>query len=316
MGQATVIHLCSTRGPGPGGSTYDIVFAGAYDAPAAEKKFNELLAGNKDALKKIIVLPLDVTSEKSVRDAASAAESTMTKISSVGLMAVVNYHGVAFNGPTEYMPISMFMRQHDVNYIGNLRMVQAFMPLIKSACGNIPEGHRARLIFTGTGGGPCSPCPSLLSAYMSSKFAVEAMCQSLRMEMHMLGRPVDCCMINPGFVKPTMLMQDGVALTEKMWKSCRESMGGDDVAKDEYGAMMNHFVKYSAAVPGEHVSKVAQAADDALTANRPRTSYKVGIDSKLAPIAGMLPTGPRELLARHGMFGILSPAGVVSGYKV
>ena len=42
----------------------------------------------------------------------------------------------------------------------------------------------------------------------------------------------------------------------------------------------------------------------------------VGIDSKLAPIAGMLPTGAREWLARNGIYGFLSPAKTVKGYRV
>jgi len=293
-----------------------LLFQGAYDAAGAEKNFAKLLAGNEQALKKIVVVPLDVTSDKSVGNAASTTALHMAKTPTVGLTSVINFHGVAFNGPTEYMPIAMYQRQHDVNYIGNLRMVQAFLPLVKSAVGSVSAGHRARFIFTGTGGGACSPCPSLLSAYMSSKFAVEAMCQSLRMEMHMLGRPIDCCVINPGFVKPTMLMEEGIRMTTKMWGGCRDAMEGSTAAEDEYGPMMEHFVKYSAAVPGEHVSAVARAADDALTAYMPRTSYKVGIDSKLAPIVGLLPTGLRELMARHGMYGKLSPAGTVKGYEV
>jgi hypothetical protein len=62
---------------------------------------------------------------------------------------------------------------------------------------------------------------------------------------------------------------------------------------------------YSAAVPGTHVSEVCLAAEHALTAS------KVGIDSKLAPIIGMLPTGVREKISLHGMYIILSPAGAV-----
>ena len=48
----------------------------------------------------------------------------------------------------------------------------------------------------------------------------------------------------------------------------------------------------------------------------PKSSYKVGIDSKVAPIVGMLPTGIREYITRHGIYGKLSPIGYVKGYKV
>jgi NAD(P)-dependent dehydrogenase (short-subunit alcohol dehydrogenase family) len=210
------------------------------------------------------------------------------------------------------MPMNMYQRQHDVNYMGNIRMTQQFLPLLKKASSS---SNRGRIVFTGTGGGPVSPCPPLLSAYMSSKFAAEAMAQCLRMELRMMNIPIDCSVINPGFVKPTMLMEEGKKLTSKMWKACEQDQG-NNVAEDEYGPMMEHFMLYSAAVPGTHVSEVCLAAERALTANSPRSSYKVGIDSKLAPIVGMLPTGVRETISLHGMYGILSPAGTVRGYCV
>ena len=80
--------------------------------------------------------------------------------------------------------------------------------------------------------------------------------------------------------------------------------------------MMDHFLEYSVLQPGTHVSKICDAAEHALLAPVPRTSYKVGIDSKLAPIVGMMPTGMRETIARHGIYGVLSPAGTVKGYQV
>lgn len=116
-------------------------------------------------------------------------------------------------------------------------------------------------------------------------------------------------------VKPTMLMEEGKKLTDKMWKVC-EAKQGSSIAKNEFGPLMDHFLKYSALQPGTHVSKVAEAAEHALLATVPRSSYKVGIDSKLAPIVGMMPTGMRETIARHGMYGVLSPAGTVKGYQV
>ena len=75
-------------------------------------------------------------------------------------------------------------------------------------------------------------------------------------------------------------------------------------------------MEYAALQPGTHVSFVAKAAEHALTAMFPRSSYKVGIDSKLAPIVGMMPTGMRDTISRHGVYGILSPNGTVKGYKV
>jgi NAD(P)-dependent dehydrogenase (short-subunit alcohol dehydrogenase family) len=307
MGQATVVHLTKTNTPE---NSYDKIFAGCFNAKASLEALETLLG--KELMKKVVVVPLDVTSDDSVKQAAQKVDNAMKELKSVGLLGLINFHGVAFNGPVEYMPLSMYQRQLDVNYVGNIRMAQAFLPLLKNVATPTQPG---RLVFTGTGGGPCTPCPPLLSAYMSSKFAGEAFAQSLRMELHMRRIPIDCAVINPGFVKPTMLMEEGAKLTDKMWKAC-EDASGSTVAKDEFGPLMNHFTEYSALQPGTHVSVVCQAAEHALTSHSPRSSYKVGIDSKLAPIAGMLPTGVREALALHGIYGVLSPAGTVQGYKI
>ena len=135
-------------------------------------------------------VPLDVTSNESVAtDAKTVSQKTKE------LTALINYHVIAFNGPIEYMPIKMYQCQHEVNYIGNIRMTQNFLSLLKSTSSS--KGARKRIIFTGTSGGPCIPCPPLLSAYMSSKFSCEAMVQCLRMEISVMDHDVDICVINP-----------------------------------------------------------------------------------------------------------------------
>jgi NAD(P)-dependent dehydrogenase (short-subunit alcohol dehydrogenase family) len=315
MGKETALHLAQKG--------YDGVFAGCFNLAVATKDFLDACKERNIDASRIIPITLDVTSEDSVKGAAETVKSTLRNKEGPynHLLALVNFHGVAYNGPAEYMPCDFYTKQLDVNFVGNIRMVQAFLPMIKEgvaavrALGGKDACRRGRVVFTGTGGGACSPCPSLLSAYMSSKFACEAFCQSLRMELYMMNHPIDCCMINPGFVKPTMLIEVGQRLAEQMWSRCKEKLNSD-VARVEYGEMFDHFNRYSALQPGTHVSKVAEAADRALTAHRPWTSYKVGPDSKAAPIVGMLPTGIREWVARHGMYGVLSPAGKVKGYTV
>lgn len=87
--------------------------------------------------------------------------------------------------------------QLQVNFFGNLRVIQSFLPLMKERSPDV----QGRIVFTGTGGGACSPCPPLLTAYMASKFATEAYCQSLQAELFMTYANIKCCMINPGFGK-------------------------------------------------------------------------------------------------------------------
>lgn len=131
----------------------------------------------------------------------------------------------------------------------------------------------------------------------------------------MLDVGIDACVINPGFVKPTMLMSEGLKITDKMWEACREELGSD-LARDEFGPMMEHFIEHADKMPGTHVSEVVNACEHALLSHVPRTSYKVGIDSKVGAIVGMMPTGLREFITLNGIYGFLGPAGPLSGYKV
>ena len=311
MGQATVIGFVQNQS---NDNKYEQIFAGCYNKQLALQHFDKVLT--KEQRQYVTVVPLDVTSDDSVMEAVKTIQTWIdSNQQSVGLSGLIQYHGVAYNGPASYMPMSMYQRQLEVNFVGSIRVVQAMLPLLKQYAKSSSNNNRSRIVLTGTGGGPCSPCPPLLTAYMSSKFALEAYSQSLRQEMYMTNSKIDICVINPGFVKPTLLMSEGLKLTDAMWKSCETNLGST-IAKDEYGTMMDHFLNYSSLQPGTHVSKVVEAAEAALTSPIPQTSYKVGIDSKLAPIVGMMPTGMREWIARHGIYGILSPAGTIKGYQM
>ena len=265
-----------------------------------------------------MAVPLDVTDDDSVRDAFRTVEDH-PKYQSLGLVGVINCAGVGYNGPSEYFPLDLYRRQIDINCLGYVRVMQAAMPLLRAsaeaggtAAGRkdgkdeedaaVPPRRRGRVAFLGTGGGACSPLPPLLSAYMASKFAVEAVCGCLRLEMQLTHRPIDVCMVNPGFVKPTNLMAGGLELTRRMWEEC-EKLQGDNRARDEYGSLLEAFVRYSEAQPGTHVSRVADAVLELMEANRPLSSYKVGPDSKAAPFVGMMPTGVREFIVKYSMFG-------------
>lgn len=121
--------------------------------------------------------------------------------------------------------------------------------------------------------------------------------------MQLTNQAIDAVMVNPGFVKPTALMEGGLKLTEDMWSRCRELNGGSDVAKERYGDFMDTFVEYSANQPGTHVSAVATTMEQAMRDHRPLSSFKVGFDSKVAPFVGMLPTGVREFILKLSIYG-------------
>ena len=92
MGQATVVHLAKTNGTN---GSYDCIFAGAFDAKRAEVDLKEICSKAGADFSLIKVVPLDVTSDKSVADAAQLVKKTMSDMdSTVGLTGLVNYHGI------------------------------------------------------------------------------------------------------------------------------------------------------------------------------------------------------------------------------
>lgn len=273
MGFTTAVHLVQQGWH---------VTAGCISKDSEEKLRAEL--GTQEQQRLLETVLLDVTSDKSV-DAAVEAVARR----GMPLTAVVNCAGVAFTGPAEYMAIEHFSRQLDVNFLGYVRVFQKFSGLLRLSAA-ARGGRRSRVVFVGTGGGVPSPSPALISAYMASKWAVEAFVQSLRMEMRLTKQRVDALMVNPGFVKPTSLMANGQILIERMWSKTPDP----GKAKAEYAHLLGAFQTFSEKQVGTHPIEVAKAIESSLRARSPRLRYKVGTDSKMAPFVGLLPTSVRE----------------------
>jgi len=285
MGEMTALHLAGTG--------YH-VFAGVYMEESIKKlkdKVKELHGTDTN----ITPIRFDVTKPETVKQAADSVEKhliEMKKTSSgkfVGLIGVVNFAAIAFGGPAEWLPLDVTRSVLEVNVLGGVVVTQAMLPLIKKATQD-STARRGRVVFFGTGGGVPAPCPPLLSAYMMSKWAMEAFCQSLRLEMKMAKRRIDCCTINPGFTNPTNMFTAAVAASEKLWARMPPE------ARQEYGKFFDAFVEYNRKTAGTHPRFVAYAVEQALTDGDVPLRYKVGIDSKVSPLIGIFPTAWREKL--------------------
>ena len=295
MGEATVLHLCESAG-------YERVYAGCFSDASAAKLAAALRVHSPEAAKRCLAVPLDVCSDESVAAAAAAVGEDLAKGANgaKGLVAVVQCAGMGYNGPGEFIPMDIYKKQMDVNFFGYVRVVQAMMPHVRAGVEAV--GRRGRMVFTGTGGGVLTPVPPLLTAYMSSKFAVEAFVRSFRVEMQLTEKSIDACIISPGFVKPTMLVENGLKLNDQMWAACKSRLGTDQ-AKKEYGPLLDTFIKYSLAEKGTHVSEVAKRIRLALAAGRPLHGYKVGPDSRATPIAGLLPVPIQDFVMKAQVYG-------------
>jgi NAD(P)-dependent dehydrogenase (short-subunit alcohol dehydrogenase family) len=137
-------------------------------------------------------LIFDVTDEAAVLAAGRAVRAALNGETLAGL---VNNAGIAVAGPVLELAADEFRRQMNVNVIGPIITTQAFGPLL----GADPslKGAKGRIVMmSSVGGRNGNP---LMSAYCSSKFAIEGLSESLRREMMLFG--IDVIIIAPGAVK-------------------------------------------------------------------------------------------------------------------
>jgi NAD(P)-dependent dehydrogenase (short-subunit alcohol dehydrogenase family) len=137
-------------------------------------------------------LLFDVTDEAAVLAAASEVRAALGGETLAGL---VNNAGIVVAGPMFDLGADDFRRQMEVNVIGPIIATQAFGPLL----GADPslKGPRGRIVMissvAGKAGNP------LVSAYSTSKHAIEGLSESLRRELMLFG--IDVIAIAPGPVK-------------------------------------------------------------------------------------------------------------------
>ncbi|MFN8446421.1 MAG: SDR family oxidoreductase [Caldilineaceae bacterium] len=205
---------------------------------------------------------LDVTKQEQV---AAAARQVETAVGANGLTGLVNNAGVAVSAPLEYLPLDELRAQLEVNLVGQLGVTQAFLPLLRRAKGRI-------INISSIGGRIAGP---LLGAYHASKFALEAMTDSLRLELHSWG--IEVISIEPGAVA-TPIWETSLNRADALIASYPPeaiALYGKAIEKKRAEAQNN-------SKKGIAPMQVAKVIEQALTATRPQTRYLVGPDAKIA----------------------------------
>jgi NAD(P)-dependent dehydrogenase (short-subunit alcohol dehydrogenase family) len=240
----------------------------------------EVLAGVRkpeDAPPDLEPVRLDVTSEA---DVAAAAQRI-----GPSLHALVNNAGIAVNGPLEVLPVEEWRRQLEINVIGQVAVIRALLPALLNARGRIVN-------ISSISGRFALP---LVAPYAASKFAIEAVSDSLRREVGQHGVHVAC--VEPG------------AIATPVWGKSRaegerlvDSMSA--AAHRRYDTLVNAVRREAARAERDGLppEAVAEAVGHALTARRPRTRYIVGRDARVrAVLARVLPDRALDALVRRAL---------------
>jgi NAD(P)-dependent dehydrogenase (short-subunit alcohol dehydrogenase family) len=127
------------------------------------------------------LLQMDVENDESV---SKAAEHVISKESSIDVL--VCCAGAASAAAVEESPLEEARRMLEVNYLGSLRVIKAFLPRMR-------EMASGRIILTGALEGRMGA--PFQAYYAASKFAVEGLAESLRLEVRDFG--IEVCILTP-----------------------------------------------------------------------------------------------------------------------
>ncbi len=249
------------------------VFAGIRRRPDAER-LEKAVPG------KITAVILDVTDAASIKSAVKAVTKCPADIVP---FALVNNAGISIAGPLEMLPVDSFKKQIDVNLVGQLAVTQAFLPLLRA--------HHGRIFLMGSILGRFAL--PFLGAYSCAKFALEAMAESLSMEL--TGTGVSVSIVEPGNIS-TPIWEKSKATAMEIAGDLSESKW--DMYRDDARAALGYVERLSA--KGLQPARVAQVIEKALNAREAKKKYTVGPDSAfLGRLLPLFPTGLRQAILRR-----------------
>jgi NAD(P)-dependent dehydrogenase (short-subunit alcohol dehydrogenase family) len=249
------------------------VFAGVRSEAAAER-FDR--AGGQ-----ITPIVFDVTDEASL---AGAAEQVERELGGDGLDGLVNAVGIVVRGPLELVPLSALRRQFEVNVLGQVAVVQAFLPALRRG--------RGRIVNVGAASGRVTI--PFLGAISASKTALESVTDALRMELKHFG--VGVSLVDPSHLHTEIFAKADAA-------SARDGYAGTPAVQQLYGPALEATTVAIANQKRNPVDTAVRPIVKALTARRPKTRYLPARDARLLEIVRHLPDRVRDrmLMASMGL---------------
>ena len=222
----------------------------------------------------VIAVKLDVTDPSSIESAVEHIEED----TGGHLEGLVNNAGVYLGGPLEFMTRKEIERTYAVNVVGLLEVTRAFLPMLRAARGRIVNVSSISGLVALPG----------VSVYAGSKHAVEAITDSLRVELSGFG--IHVASVEPRSVR-TAIWEKGAARDK-----ARAKEPGTAETRKLYARLVKLLEKLNSK-PGDLApEKVADAIADALESEKPRNRYLCGNDAKSLSLVGKLPDGIRDRL--------------------
>jgi NAD(P)-dependent dehydrogenase (short-subunit alcohol dehydrogenase family) len=233
----------------------DYVFAGVRRPEHAAR----LLEATRGAQGHAQPIRLDICDPAQITTAADLVRQALTEAQRPTLCALMNNAGVALGGPLLELPLSTLREQLEVNVTAQLAVIQAFAPLLGARAG-APVGPRGpgRIIqVSSLSGVRAMP---FVGPYTASKFALEGLCDSLRMELLPYG--VDVIVVQPG------------PISTEIWDKAPTPEESPFTGSPYESALRRfHKVFVEGGKRGLPPDSIAEVMEEALDARRPKTRY-------------------------------------------
>ena len=126
-----------------------------------------------------------------------------------GLSGLVNNAGIAYGGPVEFLELDELRRAFEVNFFGVIAVTQAFLPALR-------VGHGRIVNMSSNSGLVAAP---FLSPYTTSKWALEALSDALRVELD--PWKIRVVVIEPGAIN-TPIWTKGKRTVARSATDCRK----------------------------------------------------------------------------------------------
>ena len=160
-----------------------------YATMRNQRKSEEILANARKDNLPLKTLYLDVTNEKSILKAMKKIIDEKGRID-----ILINNAGYSLLGPLEQLDIDEIKAEFETNFFGIIKLIQSVLPTMR-------KQRYGRIInissLAGRIGFPFS------SAYVSSKFALEGLTESLGYEIKNFG--IYAILIEPGVIRTNFL---------------------------------------------------------------------------------------------------------------
>lgn len=221
------------------------------------QKINDVAEKENLSLK---VLKLDVTDDNSVKNAFRQIKEESSRID-----VLVNNAGYGIVGAVEDLSLEEFKSQFETNFFGVIRVTKEVIPLMRN------QGYGSIINVSSVGGKIGIP---LNSTYISSKFALEGLSESMRYELKQFG--VDVILIEPGVVKTSFFENVKVVLnTNNTTNTNKKTPVYSELSQKLFESFEPMIKSNSASLP----SDVAKVIYQAIESPTRQVRYPVGKDA-------------------------------------